>query len=738
MLVLIVISTFPLLIINLIWFNSSSNQILSATSDTLITATIDKTHQIESFIALKKIGLTIHSQTDSFLKLQIPNITNELKSLFLQDQDITEAVIIDKSGKEIIRMTRDHIFSEDELIDQSSSPAFKVPTFVGGQEYISPIYIDQNGDPSVYMAIPIVNPDQTQVLQNLSTSSTGSYRKTGEIFGVLKVHFKLTNLWKEITENKIGNNGYAFVMDDKGNVITHKDNLLFRNQANLKGIKEVDLAIEEAHSNNNSPLIAHESENEYHQRVLITHANIPSLNWIVIAQIPLSDTFAAINRAELLATILFIISFNFIIIAGFWISNQIVNPIRLLQQGARLMGQGHLDDQLSISTGDEIEDLTNDFNTMARNLKQSISQISGEKNKLRVLLYGITDAVIAVDSKRKILTFNKAAEVLTGYLESEVVGTSLDQVIHLSDKTEVLTIDTYSPLQSGDFEGIVFNKKGLKLTGKHNKISYINVITGQIKEGPQIDLGSILTLHDVTAEIQLEEMKLDFVSIAAHELRTPLTSLKGYTYIMIRDYSKTFDDKAMNIMTRINISTQKLVGLVENLLNVARIEKGALTVHASTFDWGVNIQEVIYELLSQANDKHIKINFLEPKAALHVWADKLRINEVLTNLIANAINYTPKGGQIWVWAFEENNQIITCVKDSGEGIPAAAIEHLFNKFFRVSGRLEQGSKGTGLGLYISKSIVEMHNGKIAAASEGLGKGSTFWFTLPKEEVHKLS
>ncbi|MBI4040073.1 PAS domain-containing sensor histidine kinase [Candidatus Daviesbacteria bacterium] len=255
-------------------------------------------------------------------------------------------------------------------------------------------------------------------------------------------------------------------------------------------------------------------------------------------------------------------------------------------------------------------------------------------------------------------------------------------------------------------------------------------MAAMIKEGAKSNLGSIITIHDVSEEHELETMKMDFVSMAAHELRTPLTSIKGYLSVFINENKDKFDNDQMMFLNRINISAEQLTGLIENLLNVSRIERGVVTLNPEQVNWAENLQAVVNEFKNRAEEKRIDLSFTPATVPLPtIKVDKIRINEVLGNLLSNAIAYTQPGGKVIVWAESDGKNIATHIKDTGEGIPKEAIPHLFTKFFRVSGVLEQGSKGTGLGLYISKSIIEMHHGKIWVESE-LGKGSTFSFSLP--------
>lgn len=429
--------------------------------------------------------------------------------------------------------------------------------------------------------------------------------------------------------------------------------------------------------------------------------------------------------------------------------------LRMILNGIKRIQGGDLSFRIPLNSQDEFGTIAQFLNTATAKIQviqQSIEQkviertqqlalavnqlnrdkivISAERNKLAVTISAITDAVIAVDLERKIIIFNSAAEKLTGYLAKDVLGKTLDQVIRIFDKDLEVTSLNYCPIRTDGMEGVIFNKPNLKLVGK--KEAHVNLIAGQIAEGLQNNLGCILTLHDVSKEAELERMKLDFVSMAAHELRTPLTSLKGYIHVLSKNPTG-LSDQQKTYLLRMNIATQRLVGLVENLLNVSRIERGTLTLRLEEVDWLANVKETVSELLDQAKDRNQKLMILEPTTPLpKVNIDKFRINEVLSNLLSNAISYTPPGGKIKVWLDQTANEIITHIQDNGQGIPKEALPHLFTKFFRVTGFLEQGSKGTGLGLYIAKSIIDLHKGKIWAESQE-GKGSTFSFSVPTKE-----
>jgi len=347
-------------------------------------------------------------------------------------------------------------------------------------------------------------------------------------------------------------------------------------------------------------------------------------------------------------------------------------------------------------------------------------------NKLALILSSISDAVIAMDSAGKIILFNPAAEKLTGASFQEVQNKSIAEFVKFyQDNVEI------APTQFCSVN-TTFKKDGIKLVSNKNKQATVNLTSNQIKGGDKANLGCILTLHDITEERTFEAMKLDFVSMAAHELRTPITSIKSYLSVFMNENQGKFDEDQNTFLTRISISTQQLLDLVENLLNVSKIERGIFNVSMVSTDWVELVQQTFDQFAERAKEKNLEFTFEKPTTTIpKIMVDKLRIVEVISNLLSNAISYTPSGGKIKIGVeiSPDKSSIITNVTDTGEGIPKEAIPFLFTKFFRVSGKLEQGSKGTGLGLYISKEITQMHHGKIWVKSE-VGKGSTFSFSLP--------
>jgi two-component system sensor histidine kinase VicK len=471
---------------------------------------------------------------------------------------------------------------------------------------------------------------------------------------------------------------------------------------------------------------------------------------------PKSEAFRLSNDLAYIITTISVVLGTLLVISIFKIANSVSKPINALRTGAEEFGKGNFDYKLSINTKDEFELLANSFNRMAERLRSLIvnlrnrdkdlstineeletekNTIISEKNKLQLVIGAITDAVIVLNSSKEIIIFNKAAQDLTGMTEATALNHKINEVLRFINNKEELSPDEYCKTDTTKTDEITRKFENMKMLSPDTKVMFVNLIVGRIKDYAQHEIGYILTIHDVTREQQLEDMKLDFVSMAAHELRTPITSIRGYASMLDEELNESqIQQKTewLPLLQRISLSAEQLLALVENLLNVTKIERGVLSLACKNEPWGNLIKEVVDTLKERATAKEITIEILPVEPQLTAYVDKLRISEVVTNLVSNAINYTQQGGHIIVGAkvASDKDWIETFVQDNGKGIPKAAQTHLFEKFFRVSGPLEQGSKGNGLGLYISKSIVEMHGGKIWVDSDA-GKGAKFTFTTPK-------
>lgn len=405
-----------------------------------------------------------------------------------------------------------------------------------------------------------------------------------------------------------------------------------------------------------------------------------------------------------------------------------LKPLEGLVKTAENFIAGQFNQRTDIRSGDELEILGNSFNTFAgklsghfHNLETEKDQAVTENNRLSEVLSSMIDGIIALDFNKNIIFSNKAFEEITGYTQSEIQNQNVEKFIHLFVDNEEIMSKSYCQINFS---------KSAKMIGKNGKESKISIMTTKTSQDSQTNVNCILIFHDLSKEEELERMKLDFVSMASHELRTPLTSIIGYLSVFASENKDKIAKEELDLVDKALISSRQLLILVQNLLSVNKIERVQMSVSVTPVDYLPIISKVIDNIKNLSAQKNIVLTLQLPTTDLpKVLTDPIKTEEVITNLIANAINYTNPGGKVDIALEVSPTEVKTSIIDTGIGIPKEAISHLFSKFFRASNSTQQASKGTGLGLYISKSIIEKLNGKIWVESEA-GKGSKFSFTLP--------
>ncbi|MBI2600794.1 PAS domain S-box protein [Candidatus Daviesbacteria bacterium] len=424
---------------------------------------------------------------------------------------------------------------------------------------------------------------------------------------------------------------------------------------------------------------------------------------------------------------------------GIFLSFVFLKPLEKLFFTLKVISSGNIGTKAEIHSNDELGDISTALNQMMLSVKQVVDKVEEEKgilssqtSKLNLILSSITDGIIAVDLHKNVLFANTAAQKITGFTLQEMINRPVDQFMKVFSKREEIMAKNYCPLSFSDQPSSPFTSdQSLKLIGKDSKQTDIILSGLPITGNLQSNLGCILVIHDLTKESELEQMKLDFVSMASHELRTPLTSIIGYLKVFIDENRQKITKEELELLEKSLASAQRLYTLVINLLNVNKIERQRLVISPEPIDWSATLTKAVEDLQNQAKQKSIILSLTLPATPLpKVMADTTRITEVVNNLVSNAVNYTKSGGKVTVYTQTTPNEVITTIEDTGMGIPKEAIPRLFNKFFRAASTLDPNYKqGTGLGLYISKSIIDNLKGKIWVESE-IGTGSKFHFSLP--------
>lgn len=351
--------------------------------------------------------------------------------------------------------------------------------------------------------------------------------------------------------------------------------------------------------------------------------------------------------------------------------------------------------------------------------------LESEKGKLSGILYALTDGVFTVDLQHRLTLYNPAVKTILE-ITSDKPLTSFDIVDALAGKVDLRTkIDQALAEDKPVFvPDVVLRDKALEVT--------VTLVKNDAGE----KIGAAVVLHDITSEKSLEKLRQEFTAMMVHELRAPLTAVRWSSESLLRNLAAAqgvaAPEKIKDTVITIEHASNNMLELVNDLLDVAKIEAGKFEINAQEYDLIAVIKEQIKTFQPQAEMKHLEIGLTSPES-YRMKFDKVRIGQVMGNLISNAIKYTDAGKiEVNVAPDKQKNQMVVGIKDTGVGISRDDLPQLFSKFKQLKS-YDPSRKGTGLGLVVSKGIVEAHGGKIWAESAGENLGSTFYFSIPLKE-----
>ena len=356
--------------------------------------------------------------------------------------------------------------------------------------------------------------------------------------------------------------------------------------------------------------------------------------------------------------------------------------------------------------------------------KQAEEEARASEERFRMLADNIAQLAWMADGNGWLFWYNKRWYDYTGTTFDEMQGWGWQKVHHPDHVARVVEKVSYH-FQTGAVWEDTF-----PLRGKDGQYRWFLSRAIPIKDENGKVIRWFGTNTDITEQRQLEQLKDEFLGVASHELKTPVTSIKGYTQLLERRFRNDGDERSAALLQKMNVQLQKLTLLIEDLLDVTRLESGKLLFRYSSFDYNELIDEIVEET-QRTTTRHTIIKELAPTLALS--ADRDRIGQVLSNLFTNAIKYSPQADTIIVKTVQTDDAIVTSVQDFGIGIAAEKQQHVFERFFRVEGEMLATYPGLGLGLYISAEFVKRHHGSIWVESEE-GKGTTFFFSLPLRDV----
>ena len=404
------------------------------------------------------------------------------------------------------------------------------------------------------------------------------------------------------------------------------------------------------------------------------------------------------------------------ILLGTILARTISTPIQEVTRQAGLMAGGDFSQRIRVKSADEIGRLGVAFNHLAGRLDQNIKEISTQKSKIEAMINHMSDGVIALDGKGRLIHINPAAKGLlsniprpgrSGFslLKKLIGAASLRQYIR---KQEPITLEIPRESPAAVWE--------------------ITLAPFKEEEG-RMD-GTLVVLHDVTVERAMIKRQQEFVADVSHELRTPLTTIKSYVETLL-DGAASDPQTRSRFLKVLNRESDRMVDLVQDLLELSGLDYRRREWKKTEVDLPALAGEAIEHLQQKAERETPQIELAIPISLPPLWGDREKVMRLFLNLIGNALQYTPAAGKIKIGAQEinEGNGVLVYVEDNGPGIPPADLERIFERFYRVEKTRSRDYGGTGLGLPIARRIVEAHGGEIGLESV-VGKGTRAWFSLP--------
>ena len=423
------------------------------------------------------------------------------------------------------------------------------------------------------------------------------------------------------------------------------------------------------------------------------------------AQNDVDRVVATIAIAGALVAVLFVA-------LAYLIARRTTRSIRSLAHGARRMAEGDLEHRVYALSSDETRELADSFNSMAAALRQRINELAEERNTLSTVLSTMSDGVLLIDPQGNIAMANPAAERL--------LGIELAQGKRQRFLEQVRDYEVHQ-LVNRCRETRVPQHAVVELLYQH---AYLSIIAVPL-ENPGAE-GVLLALHDLSEARRVNTMRREFVANVSHELRTPLAAVKAAADTL---EGGALDDPpaARQFLGRIQKEVDRMGRLVQELLELSRLESGQETLNLEPTSLESAVDEAVDRHRSQADSAAVILTARLPDTLPLVLADGERLQQVLSNLLDNALKFTPRGGSVTVSASEEPGRVWVNVSDSGAGIADEHLPHIFERFYKVDA--SRSGEGSGLGLAIARHIVHAHGGDIKVSSHE-GEGSTFSFSIP--------
>ncbi|MBD2393908.1 PAS domain-containing protein [Cyanobacterium aponinum FACHB-4101] len=474
-------------------------------------------------------------------------------------------------------------------------------------------------------------------------------------------------------------------------------------------------------------------------------SNNEYLGVLAIGINPNPTVVASSNLTRDVTIAVFISIWAMVILGGVFNALTITQPIKELLMGVKNIAAGNFKQRIDLPLGGELGELILSFNDMAERLEkyeeQNIEELTAEKAKLETLVATIADGAILLDSQLKLVLVNPTARKMFGWEETHILGENLLEYLpqevtqQLQQPLENISHGEHAEEENNNNSILPTRGEFTVTITKPQHHTFRILLTQVLDQNRENIKGIVMTVQDITREVELNEAKSQFISNVSHELRTPLFNIKSFIETLFEYGDDLTESEKLEFLQTANHETDRLTRLVNDVLDLSRLESSR-SYQFNSLDLAQPIEQTLRTYQLNAKDKNIELVQEVESNLPAIWGHYDLLLQVFTNLVGNALKFTPEGGKVTVRAYgvkgdPENSNDITHVRvevaDTGIGIAPEDQEAIFDRFFRVENRVHT-LEGTGLGLSIVKNITEKHNSRIHLISE-VGVGTTFWFDL---------
>ncbi|MFO1194165.1 MAG: ATP-binding protein [Rhodoferax sp.] len=691
----------------------------------------------------------------------------EFLKLLRQAPEVTDIAQIDATGREQLAVSRLGMDVVASGKDRSREPAFQQAR--RGQPWFGPVYFRKETEP--YMTV--------------------ATRSGGPASPVTVAEVNLKFIWDVVSRIRIGEKGKAYVVDAAGLLVADPDIGLVLRKTSMAVLPHV-VAARGVHDTD-AP--AMESVDLAGVAVLTSVAPIEPLDWKVFVEQPVSEVFNKLNASILRTGLLLLAGLVLSAVAASLLARSMVQPIRILDEGARRIGEGDLDQQIVVATGDELEGLADQFNRMTAQLRESYA---GLEHKVAQRTAEVTEALAyqtAISDVLRVISESRVdvAPVFEAILDSasRLFGSPISVVfrydgnlVHLeatrhwsAEALEAARAIYPAPPNPAVMSGRVILSgevvtqtdmradpayhPGLAATGNWRRmVGAPMMLDGQAVgaiimawpepgETPKKQCDLLKTFAD-QAVIAIENVRLlneirdksrqleianqhksEFLANMSHELRTPLNAIIGFSEVLLERMFGELNDKQEDYLKDIFTSGKHLLSLINDILDLSKIEAGRMELDLGDFDAAQALANAMTLVRERAQTHGIGLTLEAGDGIGEIRADERKFKQILLNLLSNAVKFTPDGGRVVVRAALVDGGIEVAVADTGVGISAEDQLVVFDEFKQVGRHYTNKHEGTGLGLALTKRFVELHGGTLRLQSAP-GVGSTFTFTIPRQ------